>query len=266
MCFYRRKSKSQTVGSPNYAPQTSETQFLNLRWSAELYTAILPLNKRGKSVKAKLPWNRIAAVMAGLSRYVDFMEANCQAWWDLLHWIMIDVEQEGKSKDLYDKRRVRTDSLIRKYKTEVTRLRRIPRFPESLFQEPGLWPLPQRACYWICLLDGFQARVHLAGYILGAAGAVGVGAAVLGSRRGQVFLHASVKLRLVQLSLPRKELRSSTCCGVMLALEGLSDPCFQVFSLHWAAVRLARKSRFGFADTLLRLKKLQMFRRQSALG
>ncbi|KAJ8542579.1 hypothetical protein ON010_g12233 [Phytophthora cinnamomi] len=35
-----------------------------------------------------------AAVMAGLSRYVDFMEANCQASWDLLHWIMIDVEQD----------------------------------------------------------------------------------------------------------------------------------------------------------------------------
>ncbi|KAG6604628.1 uncharacterized protein IUM83_14101 [Phytophthora cinnamomi] len=135
MCFYRRKSKPQTVGFPNYAPQKSETQYLNLRWSAELYTAILPLNKHGKNVKAKLPWNRMfaertkdfyfhsasklsAAVMAGLSRYVDFMEANCQAWWDLLHWIMIDVEQDGESKDLFDKRRVRTDSLIRKYKTE----------------------------------------------------------------------------------------------------------------------------------------------------
>ncbi|KAG6613245.1 uncharacterized protein IUM83_16959 [Phytophthora cinnamomi] len=99
----------QTVGFPNYAPQKSETQFLNLRWSAELYTAILPLNKHGKIAKAKFPWNRMlaertkvfyfysafklsAAVMAGLSRYVDFMEANCQAWWDLLHWIMIDVD------------------------------------------------------------------------------------------------------------------------------------------------------------------------------
>ncbi|KAG6620047.1 Dual specificity protein kinase shkA [Phytophthora cinnamomi] len=148
MCFFRRKSKPQTVEFPNYAPQKSETQFLNLRWSAELYTAILPLNKRGKIVKAKLPWNRTfaertmvfnfhsasklsAAVMAGLSRYVDFMEANCQAWWDLLHWIMINVEQDGESKDLYDKRRVRTDSLIRKYKTEVKRLRRISKFPES---------------------------------------------------------------------------------------------------------------------------------------
>ncbi|KAG6612915.1 uncharacterized protein IUM83_11840 [Phytophthora cinnamomi] len=75
--------------------------------------------------------------MAGLSRYVDFMEANFQAWWDLLHWIMIDVEQDGESKDLYAKRRVRTDSLIRKYNTEVKRLRCIPKFSESLFQEPG---------------------------------------------------------------------------------------------------------------------------------
>ncbi|KAG6612362.1 uncharacterized protein IUM83_10626 [Phytophthora cinnamomi] len=166
MCFYPRKSKPQTVGLPNYAPQKSETQFLNLRWSAELYTAIFPLNKYSTIVKAKLPWNRMfaertkvfyfhsasklsAAVMAGLSRYVDLMEANCQAWWDLLHWIMIDVEQDGESKDLYDKRRVRTDSLIRKYETEVKRLRRIPKFPESLFQEPGFWPQPQRACYWI---------------------------------------------------------------------------------------------------------------------
>ncbi|KAG6612916.1 uncharacterized protein IUM83_11841 [Phytophthora cinnamomi] len=61
MCFYRRKSKPQTVGFPNYAPQKSETQFLNLRWSAELYTAILPLNKHGKIVKPKLPWERMFA-------------------------------------------------------------------------------------------------------------------------------------------------------------------------------------------------------------
>ncbi|KAG6621251.1 uncharacterized protein IUM83_11177 [Phytophthora cinnamomi] len=98
MCIYRRKSKPQTVGFPNYAPQKRETQFLNLRWSAELYTAILPLNKHGKIVKAMLPWNRMfaertkvfyfhsasklsAAVMVGLPRYVDFMEANFQAWW-----------------------------------------------------------------------------------------------------------------------------------------------------------------------------------------
>ncbi|KAG6613217.1 uncharacterized protein IUM83_16958 [Phytophthora cinnamomi] len=39
--------------------------------------------------------------------------------------------------------------MIRKYKTEVNRLRRIPKFPERLFQELGLWPLPQRASYWI---------------------------------------------------------------------------------------------------------------------
>ncbi|KAG6613273.1 uncharacterized protein IUM83_16957 [Phytophthora cinnamomi] len=74
------------------------------------------------------------------------------------------------------------------------------------------------------LLDGFQARVHLAGRLLGTAGAVGVGTAVFGSCHSQVLLQASVKLRLVQFSMLRKELSGSTCCGIALALDSFPDP------------------------------------------
>ncbi|GMF57349.1 unnamed protein product [Phytophthora fragariaefolia] len=50
---------------------------------------------------------------------------------------------------LYKLRRRRTDSLIRRYKTHLKKLRKIKNFPETLFPEPGIWPLPQRICNWI---------------------------------------------------------------------------------------------------------------------
>ncbi|EGZ23670.1 hypothetical protein PHYSODRAFT_254961 [Phytophthora sojae] len=166
MCFYQKKSKPQTIGFPNNAPQKSDMKFLEERWSMEQYVTLFPVNSRGKMIKKKLPWNVMFAertkvlyyhdaatlsadIMRGLKKHVEFMEKFCQAWWDLLHWITINLERDAASQRLYKLRRRRTDSLIRRYKTHLKKLRKIKGFPETLFQEPGVWPLPQRICNWI---------------------------------------------------------------------------------------------------------------------
>ncbi|KAH7459330.1 uncharacterized protein KRP23_15266 [Phytophthora ramorum] len=38
---------------------------------------------------------------------------------------------------------------MRKHRTEVQRLMKIQGFPETLLQEPGIWPVPFRVCHWI---------------------------------------------------------------------------------------------------------------------
>lgn len=166
MHFYGKKSKRQTLGFPSYAPQKCDLQILHPRWSVETFATILPTNKKGVLIQGQLPWKRVftelskvlcfhrasslsSAVMAGLEHYVAFMEEDCQAWWDLLHWVTIDVDQDDDSQTLYDQRRTRTDSLTRRLRTEVKHLRNIKDFPETLFQEPGIWPLPQCVCNWI---------------------------------------------------------------------------------------------------------------------
>ncbi|GMF62205.1 unnamed protein product [Phytophthora fragariaefolia] len=126
MCFYQKKSKPQTIGFPNYSPQKCDMKFLEERWSMEL-----------------------ADTMRGLKKHVAFMERFCQAWWDLLHWVRINFERDPASQRLYKLHRRRTDSLIRRYKTHLKKLRKIKDFHETLFQEPGIWPLPQRICNWI---------------------------------------------------------------------------------------------------------------------
>ncbi|GMG18062.1 unnamed protein product [Phytophthora fragariaefolia] len=168
MCFYQKKSKPQTIGFPNYSPQKCDMKFLEERWSMELYVTLFPVNSRGKMIKKKLPWNVMFAertkvlyyhdasklsadTMRGLKKHVEFMETFCQAWWDLLHWITINLERDAVSQRqrLYKLRHRRTDSLIRRYKTHLKKLRKIKDFPETLFQEPGIWPLSQRICNWI---------------------------------------------------------------------------------------------------------------------
>ncbi|GMF64346.1 unnamed protein product [Phytophthora fragariaefolia] len=79
-----------------------------------------------------------ADTMRGLKKHVEFMERFCQAWWDLLHWVTINLERDPASQRLYKLRRRRTDSLIRRYKTHLKKLRKIKDSPETLFQEPGI--------------------------------------------------------------------------------------------------------------------------------
>ncbi|EGZ27108.1 hypothetical protein PHYSODRAFT_320950 [Phytophthora sojae] len=154
MCFYQKKSKPQTIGFPNYSPQKCDRKFLEERWSMELYVTLFPVNSRGKMIKKKPPWNVMFAErtkmlyyhdasklsadsMRGLKNHVGFMEKFCQAWWDLLHWITINLERDAASQRLYKLRRRRTYSLIRRYKTHLKKLRKIKDFPETLFQEHG---------------------------------------------------------------------------------------------------------------------------------
>ncbi|GMF45597.1 unnamed protein product [Phytophthora fragariaefolia] len=97
MCFYQKKSKPQTVGFPNYAPQKCDMEFLDERWSMESYVMLFPVNSRGKMIKKKLPWivmfaehtkvlyyheaSKLSSVITlGLKKFVEFMEKSCQAW------------------------------------------------------------------------------------------------------------------------------------------------------------------------------------------
>ncbi|GMF50430.1 unnamed protein product [Phytophthora fragariaefolia] len=94
MCFYQKKSKPQTLGFPNYAPQKCDMEFLDKRWSMESWVTIFAVNSRGKITK-KLPWNVMFAertkllyyhdasklssvIMLGLKKFVEFMEKSCQ--------------------------------------------------------------------------------------------------------------------------------------------------------------------------------------------
>jgi len=166
MFFHGKKSKSQTHGFSNYAPQKCDLKFLYLRWSVKAFNTIAPSDKRGRWILAQIPWVRLFAertkvfyfhraselspeIMAGLKQFVEFMEEHAQAWWDLLHWITICLGADKTSRELHHQRRTRTDSLIHKHQTEFKRLRATPGFKESLLEEPGIWPLPQRVCHWI---------------------------------------------------------------------------------------------------------------------
>ncbi|KAL4093223.1 hypothetical protein PRIC1_010657 [Phytophthora ramorum] len=166
MYFFGKKSKAQLQGFPNYAPQKTEIRYAQERWNYDLYDSLLPKRKNGSWIKKQLPWRHMfaertkvfyyhqasklsSAIMASLKKFVSFMEDHSQAWWELLHWITIDPDQDEESQVLYDGRRSRTDSLMRKHRTEVKRLMKIQGFPETLLQEPGIWPVPFRVCHWI---------------------------------------------------------------------------------------------------------------------
>uniref|UniRef100_H3HA12 Uncharacterized protein n=1 Tax=Phytophthora ramorum TaxID=164328 RepID=H3HA12_PHYRM len=73
MYFFGKKSKAQLQGFSNYAPQ-----------------------------KARFASKLSPAIMAGLTKFVSFMEDHGQAWWELLHWITIDPDQDEESQVLYD--------------------------------------------------------------------------------------------------------------------------------------------------------------------
>ncbi|KAL4140108.1 hypothetical protein PRNP1_015183 [Phytophthora ramorum] len=166
MYFFGKKSKAQLQGFPNYAPQKTEIRYAQERWNYDLYDSLLPKRRNGSWIKKPLPWRQMfaertkifyyhqasklsPAIMAGLKKFVSFMEDHSQAWWELLHWITIDPDQDEESQVLYDGRRSRTDSLMRKHRTEVKRLMKIQGFPETLLHEPGIWPVPFRVCHWI---------------------------------------------------------------------------------------------------------------------
>ncbi|GMF51709.1 unnamed protein product [Phytophthora fragariaefolia] len=162
--FYGTKSKLQRYPFPNYAPQKGDMDFLAKRWSVDVYLTMFP-TEDGVVIEEALPWvqrfhERVkilyfhdvdkldAAILAGLSGYV-FMGECCQAWWELLHWVTVKVDSNKDSFLFYQKRRSRTDTLLRRFVQEVKTLRAIPGFPETMFHEPGLWPLPTRKCNWI---------------------------------------------------------------------------------------------------------------------
>ncbi|KAG7380043.1 hypothetical protein PHYBOEH_011587 [Phytophthora boehmeriae] len=164
--FYGTKSKAQTVDFPNYAPVRNELSHLFNRWCVVNYQEIVPVNEEGEPSGDQLPWIQMFAdrtkvlyfhkiselspkVQEGLAEYVDFMEEHAQAWWEMLHWIGINVNADQASLDLHQQRRSRTEKLIRKYPLILSKLRRIKSFKDSLIQEPGIWPLPARVCYWI---------------------------------------------------------------------------------------------------------------------
>ncbi|KAH7491200.1 uncharacterized protein KRP23_125 [Phytophthora ramorum] len=89
------------------------------RWNYDLYDSLLPKRKNGSWIKKQLPWRHMfaertkvfyyhqasklsPAIMAGLTKFVSFMEDHGQAWWELLHWITIDPDQDEESQVLYD--------------------------------------------------------------------------------------------------------------------------------------------------------------------
>ncbi|EGZ07153.1 hypothetical protein PHYSODRAFT_341324 [Phytophthora sojae] len=95
-----KKSKPQTIGFPNYAPQ------------------------KGKMIQKKLPWNVMFAERTKVLYCHDASKLSADT-------------MRGLKKH------------IRRYKTHLKKLVKIKDFPETLFQEPGIWPLPQRICNWI---------------------------------------------------------------------------------------------------------------------
>ncbi|GMF47940.1 unnamed protein product [Phytophthora fragariaefolia] len=138
MCFYQKKSKPQTIGFPNYSPQKCDMKFLEERWIMELYVTLFPVNSRGKMIKKKLPWNVMFAEHTKVLYYHDASK-------------LIDDTMRARccfSETLQASPQAHR-LLIRRYKTHLKKLREIKDFPETLFQEPGIWPLPQRICNWV---------------------------------------------------------------------------------------------------------------------
>ncbi|KAG7381108.1 hypothetical protein PHYBOEH_011162 [Phytophthora boehmeriae] len=163
MYYYGTKSKAQTVGFPNYAPVRNKFSHLFNRWCVVSYQEIVPVNEEGEPTGDQLPCVQMFAdrtkvlyvhkiselnpkVQEGLAEYVDFME---EAWWEMLHWVEINVNADQASLDMHQRCRSRTEKLIRKYSLILSKLGRIKGFKDSLIQEPCIWPLPARVCYWI---------------------------------------------------------------------------------------------------------------------
>uniref|UniRef100_H3H455 Uncharacterized protein n=2 Tax=Phytophthora ramorum TaxID=164328 RepID=H3H455_PHYRM len=109
--FFGKKSEAQLQGFPNYAPQKTEIRYAQERWNYDLYDSLLPKRKNGSWIKKQLPWRHMfaertkvfyyhqasklgPAIMAGLKKFVSFMEDHSQIGWELLHWITIDPDQD----------------------------------------------------------------------------------------------------------------------------------------------------------------------------
>ncbi|EGZ25893.1 hypothetical protein PHYSODRAFT_256062 [Phytophthora sojae] len=99
------------------------------------------------------------SVLDQLDEVVEFMKKWAQEIWEILHWITIkpmgkttaETKALAESKKLNDSRAKRRDKVAQKFQKLKKRLIS-EGFPETLFEEPGIWQYPNQICH-LFLMD-----------------------------------------------------------------------------------------------------------------